>query len=284
MIVSVLAVIVASEFHASSTGAAPKTSAGTSYETPVLSNIELTSAAGFISSTLAAGPNTSTLLVLSLGGTGTIPFTVYSSANVSFTASLSVYSGSKSAAAQGVQFNVSPANFTVNPRQQVTCTLTVTADKDASSVFYLPTIGVQTNRQDSAPYIGGGPICMPALLVSNFTPSCLILVNEQELSQTQEPTILPVTPTVSLAPGQSSIVIFGCLTQDALSLSASPAAGLTAQFSATPTNIVFGYTSGNMYALTITAAPSMSAGTYQVKTNATLGSYPFTCSFTFAVS
>ena len=156
LIVSVLAVIAASQIHAPA-GAAPKTSAGTSYETSVLSNIELTSTEGFNSSTLAAGPNSSTLLVLPLGGTGTIPFTVYSSANVSFTASLSVYSGSKSAAEYGVQFNVSPANFTVNPGQPVTCILTVTADKDASSAFYLPTIGVQTNRQDSAPYIGGGP-------------------------------------------------------------------------------------------------------------------------------
>ena len=59
------------------------------------SNVELNASEGFTSSQLVEGPNISPLFILPPGGTGTIPFTVYSSAQVPFNVSLSIYLGEK---------------------------------------------------------------------------------------------------------------------------------------------------------------------------------------------
>jgi len=279
---------------------------------PVLSNVELNVSQGFSSTQYVAGPNVSPLLVLSPGAVGTLPFVVSSPVNVAFDVSLSVYLGSPDATTYGVHFSVSPSNFAVNPGQRVTCIFTVAADQDAKSAFYLPTIEIQTNRQSSAPYVGGGPASIPALLIANYVPSCLYLVNEQELSPSvvetyspssapaptnasvpypisvppfvSEPYALAAVSPINLVPGQSTIVLFGCLTEDKLSLNVTASNGLIAQFSPTPTDIAFSYCTGNMYTLRITASQSIGAGSYEVNGKAELGSYPFSCSLKIAVN
>ncbi len=59
--------------------------------------------------------------------------------------------------------------------------------------------------------------------------------------------------------------------------------GLTAEFSTTPTDVVLTSTRGNMYLVTVTANPTLAAGTYQVRGEAALGSHLFDWSLTFAV-
>jgi hypothetical protein len=120
----------------------------TPFLTPVSAKVELNTSEGFTSSQLVEGPNISPLFTLPPGGTGTIPFVVYSSAKVPFNASLSIYLGEANETTYGVQYSFSPSNFTVNPGQNVTSVLTITADKDAPSAFYWPTLAIQTNKQE----------------------------------------------------------------------------------------------------------------------------------------
>ncbi len=288
--------------------------------------VELNSSQGFNSSIIAAGAESPPLFVLPPGGNGSVPFLVYSSdVNETVNVSLSVNLGLQQAESfYGVQFNVSPSNFTLNPGEQVTSVLNIAADQNAPSAFYLPTVQIQTNSS----YIVGGTVNVPPLLVANSTPSCLFLVYEQEFippisigtfppsvgiinasagsapSTTGTPivnasiaspplvssppgilglTALPAAPTFTMVPGEKTTVLFGCLTQDNLSLNVTVPAGFSAEFSPNPTDIIFSYTSGNIYALTVTAGANISSGTYEVNATGSLGSYSFDASFYVAV-
>jgi hypothetical protein len=285
---------------------------------PVLSNVELNVSQGFGSSFMVAGENSSPMVVLPPGGGGTIPFTLSSPVNVSFTVSLSMYLGSENETANGVHFNISPANFTVNPGQQVTSTLTITVDQDAPQAYYSPLIAIETNRQSSAtgdPYVGGGPVAIPSLLISNYVPACLYIVNEQQIPTSNlvmntpspgepatwplfvpAPYQLPNVSTIHLSPGQTTTVFFGCFSigsfnatgqlsvakPDQLTMNLTTSQGMTCQFSPTPMDIVWGGT-GSMYSVNVTASLSLVAGTYQVKGQASLGSHLFDWTITFAV-
>lgn len=279
--------------------------------TPVFANVELNASEGFASSQLVEGPNISPLFVLPQGGKGTIPFTVYSSAQVPFNASLSIYLGETNVTYSGVQYSFSPSNFTVNPGQNVTSVLTITADKDAPSAFYWPTLAIQTNKQEYPYYIEGEAVATPALLIANSAPSCLYIVTEYDITPTTPPIILPsnvpapanasVTlpittpastpqvpapfpqPTIDMAPGKSATMIFACATQDKLSLNATVPSGFSAEFSPNPLDIIYSNVSGNLYALTVTASPNLSEGNYKVNAEAALGPYPFECSFQIAI-
>ena len=306
-LVSVLAIII---FLANSP-VTQRLPASTPAITPVLSNVELNASEGFNSSQLVAGPNISPLLVLPPGGNGTIPFTVYSSAQVPFNVSLSIYLG-QNVTTNGVQYSFSPANFTVNPGQQAASVLTITADKDAPSAFYTPNVEIQTNEQESPYYIEGEGVDIPALLIGNSTPSCIYIVTEYDVSPTPPPVSLPSSvpaptnasvtqpittppyapqvpepfpaPTVHLTSGESTTVIFACATQDPLSLNATVPTGFSAEFSPSPLDIIFSYTSGNLYALTVTPSPNLSPGNYKVNAEATLGPFPFECSFQIEIN
>jgi len=283
----------------------------TPFLTPVSAKVELNASEGFTSSQLVEGPNISPLFTLPPGGTGTIPFVVYSSAKVPFNASLSIYLGEANETTYGVQYSFSPSNFTVNPGQNVTSVLTITADKDAPSAFYWPTLAIQTNKQEYPYYIEGEAVATPALLIANSAPSCLYIVTEYDITPTTPPIILPsnvpapanasVTlpittpastpqvpapfpqPTIDMAPGKSATMIFACATQDKLSLNATVPSGFSAEFSPNPLDIIYSNVSGNLYALTVTASPNLSEGNYKVNAEAALGPYPFECSFQIAI-
>lgn len=305
-LVSILAIIIFSP-----NSPATQHIASTPPITPVLANVELNASKGFRSSQLVEGPNISPLFVLPPGGSGTIPFYVYSWAQVPFNASLSIYLGETNVTTNGVQYSFSPSNFTVYPGQNVPSVLTITAGKDAPSAFYSPTLEIQTNKQESPYYIGGGAVAIPALLIANSVPSCLYIVTEYDVTPTSPPTTIPsnvpaptnasVTfpittpsyapqvpdpfpePTIYLAPGESTTVIFVCATQDALNLNASALPmGFSAVFFGSPLNIIYSGISGNFYALTVIASPSLIPGNYSVNVEATLGPYPFKCSFQIA--
>lgn len=296
---------------------------------PVESTVELNSSEGFNSSTVANlySPS-SPLFVLPPGGNGSVPFLVYLSdanetVNVSLSVSLSVNTDSPEKESDGVTFSVSPSNFTLSPGQQVTSVLTITANNDAPSAFYLPTVEMQTN----SPYIVGGSIDVPDLLVSNSTPSCLFLVNSEEISPpvviapstpsggivnasvsappptTTTPIMnasigssgsalsappgisgLPFAPTIDMVPGEEATVLFGCYTQGPLSLNVTAPAGFSSEFSPNPLDTIFNGGSGNMYALTVTADPNLSSGTYEVDTTGSLGSYQFDASFAVTIT
>lgn len=277
--------------------------------TPVYAIAELNASEGFTSSQVVAGPNISPLYTLAPGGTGIIPFTVYSKAQVPFNASLSVYLGETNVSSNGVQYSFSPSNFTVNPGENVTAVLTITVDKDAPSAFYWPTVEIQTNKEEYPYYIGGGANAAPALLIANSAPSCLYIVTLYDITPTSPrmitssnvpaPTNASVTypvatpivsqvpepfpePTINLAPGESTTVVFACATQDALNLNATVPSEFTAEFSPTPLDIIYSNVSGNLYALTVTASPSLNPGNYGVNVEAILGPYPFKCSFQIA--
>ena len=154
--------------------------------------------------------------------------------------------------------------------------------------------------QTNSGYLINNPIInLPALLVANFTPSCLFL--EQAVSF---PVIIPssppnsptnasagstpyvtpgvpnvAVPTIDVVPGETATVIFGCLTQDNLSLNVTVPAGFSSEFSPNPLDIIFSFTSGNMYALTITADTNISSGTYEINTTGSIGTYQFDASF-----
>jgi hypothetical protein len=78
-------------------------------------------------------------------------------------------------------------------------------------------------------------------------------------------------------------VIYACIAQDPLSLNVTVPAGFTADFSPNPTDIIFSYTSGNIYALTVTAGATVSSGTYEVNATGSLGSYQFDASCSVVV-
>ena len=280
-------------------------------EAPVLSSVELNSAEGFNSSTVAAGTSNSTLFVLPPGGTGTVPFSVYTTyTNQTVGVFLAVDLWSPPNAYESVQFNVSPSNLTLSPGEQVTAALTITADQNAPSAFYMPYIDVQSNSSS----ILETQISMPDVLIANSTPSCLFLVNEQQIIQPNvaapapaSPPIgnastgivppiaspplststpipdLSVVPTITMVPGETTTVMYGCLTQDNLSLNVTAPTGFTAQFSPNPVDVILGSTSGKMYALTITAATNIGSGTYQVNATGSLSTYQFDASFSVVV-
>jgi len=280
-------------------------------EVPVSSTVELNSSEGFNSSILADGASNSTLFVLPPGGNGSVPFLVYTSyTNETVNAYLTVDLWSPPDASDSVQFNVSPSNLTLSPGEQVKSVLTVTADKDAPSALYMPYVDVQTNSSN----ILETQINMPDLLVANSTPSCLFLVNEQQIIQpniaapapSSSPIgnasagILPpisspplssstpipslsVVPTITIVPGETATVMYGCLTQDNLSLNLTAPAGFSTQFSPNPLDIILGSTTGKTYVLTITAASNLSSGTYEVNATGSLSTYQFDASFFVAV-
>jgi hypothetical protein len=256
------------------------------------------------------------MVVLPPGGSGTIPFTLTSPVNVSFQVSLSMNFGSENStnATPGVYFDIYPANFTVNPGQQVTSTLTITVDQDAPSAYYEPVIVIETNRQDSAPYVGGGPVNIPSLLIANQVPSCLYLVNEQLIPSNvlvmttptsghytwplfvPSPYLLPNVPPIYIWPGQTTSVMFGCFTTgplilgqsivaeaDPLNMNVTTSNGLTAEFSPTPTNVVWDGTK-NIYSLTVIASPDLTPGTYQLRGQASLGSHLFDWQITYQLT
>ena len=289
---------------------------------PVDSTVELNSSEGFNSSIMAAGAASSTLFVLPPGGNGSVPFLVYSSgANETVNISLSVYLGSAEAESYGVQFSVSPSNFALSPGEQVTSVLNIAADQNAPLAFYMPTVEIQTNSSYiiggsvNVPALlvaNSTPSCLflvseqefiPPVVIAPSTPSVGIInasasspplttitpiINASAGSPLPAPSPpgisgLSVTPTINMVPGENATVIFGCLTQDNLSLNVTVPAGFSAEFSPNPLNIIFSYTSGKMYALTVTADTNISSGTYEVNTTGSLGSYLFDASFYVAV-
>jgi hypothetical protein len=284
---------------------------------PVESNVELNQTQGFGFSYLVAGQNSSPMLVLPPGGSGTIPFTLSSPINEPLQVSLNIKKGSENAtnSTSSVHFNISPANFTINPGQQASSTLTITVDQDALSAYYSPFIAIETNHQNSAPYVGGGPVDIPSLLIANQVPSCLYLVNEQLIPSdvlvmntpssgvatwpmfVPSPYVLPNVPSINLSPGQTTSVLFGCFKTnsspspfqsivteaDPLNMNVTTPRGLTAEFFTTPTNIVWGSTQ-RIYSVTVMASSSLTQGTYQVKGQASLGAHLFDWQITYEVS
>lgn len=286
---------------------------------PVESNVELNQSQGFGFSLMVAGDNSSPMVVLPPGGSGTIPFTLSSppvNVSVQVSLSMSLGSGNTTNATPGVHFNIFPTNFTLNPGQQVKSTLTITVDQDAPSAYYSPVIAIETNTQKSPPYVGGGGVELPSLLIATQVPSCLYLVNEQLIPSSvlvwntpasgnatwplfvPSPYVLPDVSPINLSPGETTSVIFGCFTTvpfpltpgqspmaeaDPLRMNVTASEGLTAQFSSAPTDIVWGG-SGSMYSVTVTASVSLNAGNYQVKGQASLGSHLFDWHITYTVS
>lgn len=297
MILSAVTVVAVADIYVSNNQTTPNPLMPPPFAvTPILSNAELNESEGFNSSVLVSGETNSTMLVLAPGGEGTVPFTVSTSPgdNQSFDITLTVYLGSNNASTYGVQFSVSPASINLSPGQQVTCVLTVTADKSARPAFYMPAIGMQPQIQGSDGFVAGAQTFLPGFLVADYTPACMYLISEPEgsvqsawgsnssASSAQVP--LPVQPTVNLAAGQTATVIFGCLTTDQLSLNATASPGLTAEFSPSPLNLTFSYCTGKMYPLKITSDSNLSPGSYQLNFNGTLGSYAFCGAFKVAVS
>lgn len=299
---SVSAILLVPRNHPSVLPTTQRLIASTPDIIPVLSNVELNASEGFNSSQLVEGPNISPLFVLPPGGNGTIPFTVYSPATIPFDAYVSIgFVGNTTA--NGVQCSFSQTNFTVNPGQQTKVVLTINVDKDAPSEFYEPGIDVQTNESGAPYYIQGIGTALPWLLIANSTPSCMYIVTEFDVTpisipppvnfpSAPAPTNVSITypiatptypqvpnpfpePTINLTPGESTTVIFACATQDTLSLNTTVHTGFSAEFSPNPLDIIFSWTSGNFYALTVTASPNLSPGYYRVNVEATLGPYPF---------
>jgi len=280
-------------------------------EVPVSSTVQLDSAEGFNSSIVAAGASNSTLFVLPPGGTGSIPFLVSTTyTNETVNASLAVDLWSPPNAYESVQFNVSPSNITISPGEQAKEVLTITADENAPSAFYMPYVDVQSNSST----ILETQINMPDLLVANSTPSCFFLVNDQQIIQPNMaapapesppignasagivPTIaspplssstpipsLSVVPTINMVPGETSTILYGCLTQNNLSLNVTAPAGFSTQFSPNPLTVILGSTSGKMYALTIIAGTNIGSGTYKVNATGSLSTYQFDASFSVVV-
>ena len=86
-----------------------------------------------------------------------------------------------------------------------------------------------------------------------------------------------------MVPGESATDLFGCYTQDPLSLNVTVPAGFSSEFSPKPLDTIFNAESGKVYALTVTADKNLSSGTYQVNTTGSLGSYQFDASFNVVV-
>ena len=267
-------------------------------QTSVHSNVDYNESQGFKSLTYVDTSGAHPLLTLPAGGKGVLPITIYANTNVTFNVSLSL--DSTGANSNGVKFSISPENFTVTPGQPETPTLKVIVDKNAPSVLCLPKIAIQTNMEDTSPYIMGGAISMPGIMVvnSNLTPSCIAILGEAQITPPRlitqpggsgrinssaftAPTpyyldyYFPNLPAFNMTPGQSNQFIFGCLTSDSLSVNPTAQTGLSAQFSSAPTNFLFNNTEGKMYVLTITVNPNTTPGHYQVYCSSVLGSKPF---------
>ncbi len=211
------------------------------------------------------------MLVLPPGGNGTIPFTVSSDSNVTFNASLSFYFGAQGTQPSGVEFTLSSSNLTVNPGEETAVNLTVTADKEALAALYTPTIDVQPFTPEGSEQIEYGSAATPELLVANFTPACVFLLNEPLVNEPSNvptelnasvgsvpslelmPGIFLANPTITLNRGGNSTLAYICFTQDKLTLNVTPPAGLTAQFSPVPVRVIAENSSWNMYTLTIIA-------------------------------
>lgn len=297
-------------------------------EVPLSSTVEINSSIGFTSSLVAGAANlppilppdlntstltgeTSPLLVLAPGGAGSVPFLVYSTnSNETVSVSLNVDLTSPPDV-NTVAFSVSPSSFNISPGEKVQAVLTVTANQDTPAAFYQPYVDVQTNSSD----VLETQISMPDLLVSSVTPTCLFLVNEQQILQgvvsapapsslpvyntsvasppvTVSPPLSPstpvpsllVVPTFNLTQGQTATVMYACVTQYSLSLNVTAPSGFTYEFSPNPTNVIFSNTTAQMYALTVTADANVGSGTYEVNATGTLGSTQFNAPFYISLS
>jgi len=257
---------------------------------PVPCDVNLDSSEGFNSSIVVVANASSPLFVLPPGGTGTIPFSAYSDIEITFNVSLSV--GSLNENAFGTTFDIYPANFALKLGQRVSSVLTIKADKNAPSVFYLPGINIDTDKNEYPYYISGGWIELPALLVADFTPSCIYFVNGFEF---EPPLVIPTpqytpipklsfVPTINLSRGEKTMFIFSCPVQEDLNINATAPVGFSAEFSPVPLDVAFSYTTERkMYALTVTADANVNPGTYIVIMKGTLESYVFEGSFYVAV-
>jgi hypothetical protein len=272
---------------------------------PLSSTVDVNVAEGFHSSILAMGTTSSLLFVLPQEENGSVPLLISSTKGINETVSvsLSVYlpsgpsnvnGGNGSDIYSGVSFNVSPSNFVLSPGGQVKAFLNVTAGKNALTSFYLnPGVNAQTNSSSVLDI----NIPTPSILVSNFTPSCLVLVSSHEPNPIYRdfsvfpPEPLPSTPdllvipTLNMSPGENTTVLYSCLAQDNLSLNATPPTGFSAQISPDGPNILFSnLVMGKTYAVTISAASNVGSGTYKVNVVGSLNSQQFDGSFHVAVS
>jgi hypothetical protein len=84
--------------------------------------------------------------------------------------------------------------------------------------------------------------------------------------------------TGPLIAGQSSVA-----EADPLNMNVTTSNGLTAEFSPTPTTIVWDGTE-NIYSVTVTASPGLTPGTYQVNGQASLGSHLFDWQITYQLT
>ncbi len=261
--------------------------------TPVLSNVYLNSSVGFNSTFMFTHSLLSTLYVLPPGGTGTIPFSVYSPANVPFNVSFSTYLDSPDAKDYGLRFSFSPSNLTVNPGEHNSSVLTATASREMPNVFYLGSVGIETDKEQSPYFIGGGAVNIPALLIANATPACIYYINGFDLAP---PITLPITvhpqgtynlaiPLIlNMSAGEETQFIFCNNIKEQLTLNTTAPAGITAQFSQAPTDIILSYTNEReMHALNLKVDPNTNPGTYNVQLKGIVGEYRFEGTLTILV-
>jgi hypothetical protein len=252
---------------------------------PIESRIEFDFSEGLNSSILVGAGSNETLFVLSPGGIGTLPLIVSSTADENLNVSLSPHLD-QNANLSGVRLSILPTNFELGPKQQTKSILTVTADKDAAAVLYRdPKVAMQTDPF----YTYEKTVFVPSLLVANFTPSCVYLLSDQEFispvasptpEQASEINKLSIVPTINLMHGEKTMFLFGCPANESFILNASAPAGFRTEFSPTPLNIIFNWSSGGeMYALEVAADTDVSPGTYKVNFTGSLGSHQFEGSF-----
>lgn len=281
---SILAMVILFVHNPFLPGDASRPPHGTPVVTPVLSDVYLNSSTGFISSLIVGATSNSVLYVLPPGGTGTIPFSVYSSASVPFVASFSTYLGSPNASDHGLRHSFSPPNFTVNPGEHVNAVATITAGNATKPVLYLSSISIHTDKEQSPNYIGAGYVDTPALLIANKTPACIYFINAFELappvtfpSSDHTPGIYTlVLPEINMTAGEETQFIFCSNKQENLSINTTSPTGITAQFSQTPLDMILSYTDEReMQAINLKAQPSVDHGTYNVQLSGAVGQYEF---------
>lgn len=214
------------------------------------------------------------LFVLQPGSNGTLPFTVTSVINESVNVSMDVFLGSTEAKSYGVQFNISPENFTLNPGGQVQSVLTISADANAPATLYYPIIEGQPNTSN---YSGIG-VSGPTLMIANFTPSCMYT----SIQQTGTP---PSGPTLNAHAGQKIIIAFDLPnSSETLNLNVTLPSGFASDFSSTPLKATFYYGSANIYMLNVQVPQDTGPGTYEVYVTGTRGSFTFQRSFYLAIT
>jgi hypothetical protein len=257
---------------------------GTPVITPVLSNVYLNSSTGFVSSLIVGATSSSVLYVLPPGGIGTIPFSVYSPASVPFVASFSTYLGSSNASDYGLRYSFLPPNFTVNPGEHLNAVVTITAGNPTKPVFYLPSISIRTDKEQTPYYIGAGYVDTPALLVANKTPACIYFINAFELAP---PVTFPspdhtpgvyrlILPEINMTAGEEAQFIFCSNKQENLNINTTSPTGITAQFSQTPLDMILSYTDEReMQAINLKAQPNLNPGTYNVQLKGVVDQYEF---------